>query len=109
MLVQREHFSAPRQSIDVAAGQVVTADFKLTVAAVHESLTVTASATGTATAFESFNAVTILDSFDILKRVGLMIADVSRTSLISKRRSAPVPAPDHPRLDAIASSSCRTA
>jgi iron complex outermembrane receptor protein len=76
VLAQREHFTAARQSITVTAGQTITVEFKLAIANVHEEVTVTASATGAATTFESFNAITSLDSTEIARRLGATLADV---------------------------------
>ena len=65
VIAQREHLTADRRMVTVAAGGTATADFALGLSAVHEELTVTASAGGAETTFEAFNAVTTLDSFDI--------------------------------------------
>jgi iron complex outermembrane receptor protein len=76
VIAQREHFSADRQTVTVAAGQRATLEFRLVLSAVHEEVTVTASAIGAATTFESFNAITTLDSTEIVKRLGAGVADV---------------------------------
>lgn len=90
VLAQREHFAAARQSVTVTAGQPVTVEFKLAIAGVHEELTVTASATGVATTFESFSAITSLDSSEIAKRLGATIADVLQDEPgIAKRTFGP--------------------
>ena len=65
VIAQREHLTAGRRTVTVAAGGIATVDFVLELSAVHEELTVTASAGGTETTLEAFNAVTTLDSFDI--------------------------------------------
>ncbi len=67
VLAQREHLTAGRQMITVAGGEVVTVDFELAPSPIHEQVTVTAAAGGTATTFEAFNAVTTLDSFDLIQ------------------------------------------
>ena len=67
VLAQREHLTAERQMITVVAGEAATADFVLAPSPVHEQVTVTAAAGGTATTFEAFNAVTTLDSFDLIQ------------------------------------------
>ena len=67
VLAQREHLTAGRQPITVAAGDVATVDFELAPSPVHEDVTVTASAGGAETTYEAFNAVTTLDSFDIVQ------------------------------------------
>ena len=65
ILAQREHLTATRQTVTVQAEQVSTVDFSLSLSPVHEEITVTANTGGPATAFEAFNAVTTLDSFDL--------------------------------------------
>ena len=67
VLAQREHLTAVRQAITVSPGETALVDFALGLSPVHEDVTVTASATGTETTFEAFNAVTTLDSFDLAR------------------------------------------
>ncbi len=67
VLAQREHLTAGRQLIAVAANEAVTVDFELAPSPVHEQVTVTAAAGGTETTFEAFNAVTTIDSFDLIQ------------------------------------------
>ena len=67
VLAQREHLTARRQMIAVVAGEVVTVDFELAPSPIHEQVTVTASAGGAETTFEAFNAVTTLDSYDLVQ------------------------------------------
>ena len=69
VLAQREHLTAGRQMITVPAGGTATVDFELGLSPVHEDVTVTASAGGAETTFEAFNAVTTLDSFDLVGEV----------------------------------------
>ena len=66
VLAQREHLTAPRQTVTVQAGETVVVDFRLTLTTIHEELTVTATAGGQTTAFEAFNAITTLDAFDLV-------------------------------------------
>ena len=66
VLAQREHLTAGRQAVTVAPGETAMVDFMLGLSAVHEELTVTASAGGAETPLEAFNAVTTLDSFDVV-------------------------------------------
>lgn len=90
VLAQREHFSAARKSVIVANGQTVSVDFALDIEAVHEHVTVTASASGAATTFESFNAVTSLDTLEIARNMGVSIADVLAGSPgVAKRSFGP--------------------
>lgn len=90
VLAQREHFSSARKSVTVVAGQTATVDFALAIETVHESVTVTASASGTATTFESFNAITSLDSTEIARSVGTSLADaLANAPGVSKRAFGP--------------------
>jgi iron complex outermembrane receptor protein len=76
VIAQREHLSAVRQSVTVVAGQTATVVFALTLEAIHEEVAVTASASGTATAFESFSSVTSLDSLELAINRGATLASV---------------------------------
>ena len=67
VLAQREHLTTSRQTITVDAGGTATVDFELGLSPVREEVTVTVSAAGAETAFEAFNAVTTLDSFDLVQ------------------------------------------
>ncbi len=90
VIAQRDHFSAVRQTVTVVAGQTTTVEFKLSIEAVHEEVTVTASASGMATTFESFNAITSLDAVEIARNMGASIADVLANSPgIAKRSFGP--------------------
>lgn len=90
VIAQREHFSAARKSVTVAAGQTVSVEFSLAIETVHENVTVTASASGTATTFESFNAITSLDSVELAKNIGASLADALATAPgVSKRSFGP--------------------
>ncbi len=90
VVAQREHFSAARKSVTVAAGQTATIDFVLSLETVHENLTVTANASGTTTTFESFNAITSLDGVEIAKNLGTSLADALATAPgVSKRSFGP--------------------
>ena len=66
ILAQREHLTAVRQTVTLEAGDTVRVTFRLALSPVHEELTVTATIGGQATTFEAFNAVTTLDSFDLV-------------------------------------------
>ncbi|MCC7184733.1 MAG: TonB-dependent receptor [Acidobacteria bacterium] len=90
VIAQREHFSAARKSVTVTAGQTSTVEFALSIETVHENVTVTASASGTATTFESFNAITSLDSVELAKNIGTSLADALATAPgVSKRSFGP--------------------
>jgi iron complex outermembrane receptor protein len=90
VIAQREHFSAARKSVTVTAGQTSTVEFTLSIETVHENVTVTASASGTATTFESFNAITSLDSVELAKNIGTSLADALATAPgVSKRSFGP--------------------
>ena len=66
ILAQREHLTAARQAVTVSAGGSTVTNFELGLTTVHEELTVTATAGGQATAFEAFNAISTLDSFELV-------------------------------------------
>ena len=66
-LAQREYLMAQRQAVTVEPGGTATVNFVLALSAVQEEVTVTASASGTETALEAFNAVSTLDAFSIAR------------------------------------------
>lgn len=76
VIAQREHLTTGSQSVTVVAGQAATANFTLSLEALHEDVVVTASATGQTTTFESFNSVRSLDTVEIAKNMGVSLADV---------------------------------
>ena len=78
VLAQREHLTAGRQTVTVDPGQAATVDFVLELSPVREDVTVTASAGGTETTFEAFNAVTTVDSFDIARESAASLGDALR-------------------------------
>ena len=78
VLAQREHLTAGRQAVTVAPGETAMVDFMLGLSAVHEELTVTASAGGAETTLEAFNAVTTLDSFDVAAQGANTIGEALR-------------------------------
>ena len=78
VLAQRDHLTAGRQTVTVEPRGVVTADFVLGLSPVHEEVTVTASAGGTETTFEAFNAVTTVDAFDIARESAAGLGDALR-------------------------------
>jgi iron complex outermembrane receptor protein len=89
VIAQRGSLTSTRQSAVVTAGQTTVLSFTLAVG-VREDITVTASATGAATAFESFNAITTMDNGDIARRMGATIADVLQDEPgIAKRTFGP--------------------
>ena len=66
LLAQREHLTANRQTVTVGAGETAVADFELVLTPIHEELTITAAPGGQETVFEAFNAITTLDSFELI-------------------------------------------
>src|SRR5690606_33213190 len=81
---------AARKTVTVTAGQTVSVEFSLSIETVHENVTVTASASGTATTFESFNAITSLDSVELAKNIGSSLSDALATAPgVSKRSFGP--------------------
>jgi len=75
LLAQREHLTAARQSVTVPAGGVETIAFMLELSPVHEELTVTTTAVDSS-AFEAFNAINTLDSFDIATNIQGTIGEI---------------------------------
>jgi iron complex outermembrane recepter protein len=73
--VQRDRLSAPRQQVRVVDGEVARVAFVLSEHMVNEEITVTATAVGTASAFESFNSIKSLDSAELAQRRGASIAE----------------------------------
>jgi iron complex outermembrane receptor protein len=89
VVAQRAQLSTVRQTATVTVGQTTTLDFKLSVG-IHEEVTVTASATGPVTTFQSFNAITSLDATAIARKLGATIADVLQDEPgIAKRTFGP--------------------
>ena len=79
VLAQREHLTAGRQTVSVPAGGDAMVDFALGLSPVHEDITVTASVGGAETTFEAFNAVTTIDSFDIIGAAEGSLGDALRS------------------------------
>ena len=67
IVAQRDYLTASRQTVQVEPSGTATADFVLSLSPVQEEVTVTASAGGTETALEAFNAVSTLDVFDVAR------------------------------------------
>ncbi|MEE2792395.1 MAG: TonB-dependent receptor [Acidobacteriota bacterium] len=76
VVAQREHLTAARQNVSIEGDDSVTVDFSLILSPVHEDLTVTATASGQAAAFEAFNSVTTLDSFELLSNPQSTLGEV---------------------------------
>jgi iron complex outermembrane receptor protein len=76
LLAQREHLSDAERAVVVGAGETVEVEFSLALAGFHEHLTVTASPTGAVTAFEAFNAVSVVDSLDVARNPAGTLAGV---------------------------------
>jgi iron complex outermembrane receptor protein len=75
VIAQREHLSAERQTVLVVPGADVTVNFALAWRTVHEELTVTATASGQTTAFDAFNAISTLDSFELISNPQSTLGD----------------------------------
>lgn len=75
VLVRREHLNADRRPVTIEAGGRVIVDFQMSMEALHESVAVTASASGTSTTFDSFSSITSLDSLELARNLGPTIAD----------------------------------
>ncbi len=75
VIAQREHLSAGRQTVTVTAGGRASLEFALTIEALHENISVTASASGTSTTFDAFSSITSLDSLELAQRRGATVAE----------------------------------
>jgi iron complex outermembrane receptor protein len=75
VVVRREHLNADRRAVIVEPAGTVTVDFQMSMEALHESVAVTASASGTSTTFDSFSSITSLDSLELARNLGPTIAD----------------------------------
>jgi iron complex outermembrane receptor protein len=75
VIVQREHLSADRQTVSLAPGATVEVAFALGLEALHENISVTASATGVSTTFDSFSSVMSLDSLELALSRGATLGE----------------------------------
>lgn len=87
LLAQREHLSDAQQAVVVRAGEIVEVEFALALVGLHEHVTVTASPTGAVTAFEAFNAVSVVDSLDVARNPAGTLAGVLQGELGIAERS----------------------
>ena len=76
LVAQQGALTSERQTVELAAGGAATLDFTLALTGVREEITVTASATGETTAFDTFNAVTSLDSLDLAENMSGTLGEV---------------------------------
>ena len=77
VLVQREHLTAEMQTAVVETGKTATLDFALSLARIHEELTVTTTSSGSiGTALEAFNAISVVDTTDIAERSSNSLAEL---------------------------------
>jgi len=90
VIAQREHLSAERKTIVVSPGADVTVNFTLAWSTVHEELTVTATAGRHTTAFEAFNAISTLDSFELISNPQPTLGDaIENEPGVAKRSYGP--------------------
>jgi iron complex outermembrane receptor protein len=75
VIALREHFAAARQTIVVGQAAPSPLAFVLKLETLHEEVSVTASATGDATAFEAFSSVKSLDSIELAENRGATLTD----------------------------------
>jgi len=75
LLAVREHLQAERKTVEVVADSTATVSFELTLSAVHEEVTVTATGRET-TAFDAFSNVQVLDSVDIAKNMAATLGEL---------------------------------
>jgi iron complex outermembrane receptor protein len=84
--------SDERQTVRIVAGQTATADFRLRLGAVREQVTVTASLREQ-TAFETFQAVTSVESLALVERARTSLGEVlEKEPGVAKRSFGPGPA-----------------
>ena len=90
VLAQREHLTAVRQMVTIETDGTATADFVLSLSPIREEVTVTASAGGTQTTLEAFNAVSTVETFDIAREsAGDLAAAIEREPGIAVRGFGP--------------------
>ena len=76
ILAQREHLTAERQQVSVAAGTTAEVDFYLELSPIHESVTVTAGPSGEVATLEAFNTVTSLDWVELMKNPSISVGAI---------------------------------
>tara|TARA_B100001123_G_scaffold436774_1_gene567699 strand:- start:10422 stop:12920 length:2499 start_codon:yes stop_codon:yes gene_type:complete len=77
IIVQREHLTTERRAVIVEAGETVTADFALSLAGVHEEVSVTSTNSGSLTpVFDNFNHISVFDTTDIAERAANTIGEI---------------------------------
>lgn len=85
----QEGFSDASQKVNVTAGAVTTADFRLVISGLKESVTVTASGSEQST-FEAIETVSTVNSSQITERAAVGLGDVlSNEAGVAKRSSGP--------------------
>jgi iron complex outermembrane receptor protein len=89
LTIHMDAFSDERQRVLVAAGETVTADFRLKLSVVRQQITVTASGREEST-FDTFQAVSSLDSLELSEKTAPSIGEVlDRQPGVAKRSSGP--------------------
>ena len=75
LVAERDPLAAPRQRIDVKSGAVTRVEALLSSTAIHEEVTVTATAAGATSVFDAFSAVTTLDGTRLAAQRNISVAD----------------------------------
>jgi iron complex outermembrane receptor protein len=89
--IHMDAFSDERRRVQVTAGTTATADFNLKLSAIRQQITVTASGREQST-FDSFQAVTSLDSLQLAEKAAPAIGEVlDRQPGVAKRSFGPGP------------------
>ncbi len=89
LTAHQDGFANVTQKIDVTAGGTATADFRLVLSGVKESVTVTASGSEQST-FDAIATVSSVDSTQITERAAVGLGDVLNNEAgVSKRSSGP--------------------
>lgn len=87
VMAQRQGLGTVFQDVTVGAGQTVTLDFSLAFRSISEQVTVTATAHRETTIFDSFGALTTLDSLDLAADMSGSLGEVLENEAGMAKRS----------------------
>jgi iron complex outermembrane recepter protein len=90
VMALREHLTSTDKTVEVLPGQVATVEFSLALSAVHEEVTVTATAVGETTVYEAFNSITTLDTVELVSQMTGSLGSLLRDQAgVSERSFGP--------------------
>tara|TARA_B100001123_G_scaffold360694_1_gene416837 strand:+ start:2878 stop:5259 length:2382 start_codon:yes stop_codon:yes gene_type:complete len=90
IFAQRDHLTGERLVLSIQAGDSVTTDLPVQLSAVHEDVTVTATPSGAVAAYDAFNAVTVLDNFELIANPQTTLGEVLQNEPgVAKRSFGP--------------------